>query len=65
MPAFLPENGIAILVKNHMITRGIIYVLICVNCAIFETVQLTHGLHVPIVIAFLKVRNVSIDTNKM
>ena len=61
---FLPENGIVILVKNHMITQGIIYVLIRVNYAIFQTVLLFRGVPVLIAIVFLKVRNVSIDISK-
>ena len=54
---FLPENGIVIPVKKHMITSQSIYVLIRVNYAIFQTVLLFRGFPVLIAIVFLKVRN--------
>ena len=61
---FLPENGIVTPVKKGMITSRIIYVLTRVNYVLFKIVLLFHGFLALIAIVFLKVRNVSIDTNK-
>jgi hypothetical protein len=65
MPAFLPENAIVIPVKRDMMKLLIIHALTRVNYVIFQIVRLFRGCLLHIVCVFLKVKNVSIDINKL